>query len=182
MCTRHPLVRTADRLEAFAILGVLVIALAAIPAALAAGGIVHRSGLQTSQQEISNRHPVQATVVAGVGLPTDLETPASVRVQWQEHNRERTESVAGVATVKPGDQMTIWLDERGKVVAAPMQAGDAQLQAVVAGVAAWTSITMVGALLACVVCRILERSRDRAWDRELRLWAYNDDGWANRPH
>jgi hypothetical protein len=35
-------------------------------------------------------------------------------------------------------------------------------------------------MVAFGMVRGLDRSRDRAWDRELHLMAHNDDGWANR--
>jgi hypothetical protein len=31
-----------------------------------------------------------------------------------------------------------------------------------------------------MIRRGLDRARDRAWEREIRLFAHNDDGWANR--
>ncbi|MGW0159422.1 Rv1733c family protein [Mycobacterium sp. NPDC003323] len=176
----HPLIRTVDRLESFAVLGVLVIALVAVPAASSAAGLVHDSGLQTAQEQTRTRHSVQATVVAGVGLPTDMNTPAYVRAQWREGTHLRTESVVSHAATKPGDPMTVWLDTDGKVVTAPMQPADAELQALVAGLAVWTFISMGGALLAWLVRLFADRARYRAWDRELRLLVYNDDGWADR--
>ena len=44
----------------------------------------------------------------------------------------------------------------------------------------WGTIVTCSAFAALVVRRTLDRSRDRAWERELHLLAYNDDGWANR--
>ena len=118
--------------------------------------------------------------MAGVGVPTDLDTPTYVRAQWHEGTLTRTEAVVAPATVKPGDHMTVWLDQSAKVVAAPLKAGDAALTATVAAVAFWISIVMCCALMAYLVRRGLDRSRDRAWGRDLQLFAHNDDGWANR--
>jgi hypothetical protein len=36
------------------------------------------------------------------------------------------------------------------------------------------------ALVAYLIYRGLDRSRDRAWENELHLLAHSDDGWANR--
>lgn len=177
---RHPLIRTADRLEALAVLGVLLAAVFAAPAAVSAGMQVHDASVRTAEHQAQTRHAVTATVTAGVGAPTDMETPAYVRVQWREGTQMRTESVVGTATIQPGDQLTVWLDERGKVVTAPLRAEDAALTATAAAVAFWISIVTCCALVAYLVGRGLDRARDRAWERELLLLAHNDDGWANR--
>lgn len=176
----HPLVRTLDRLEALAVLAVLGVALIAVPVAMSAGSLVHDAGLRKAEEQNRTRHSVQAVVVAGVGLPTDLNTPAYVRAQWREGSRERTESVVSHATVKPGDQVTVWLDDTNRVVSAPLRADDAGLQAAVAAVTVWTCLVLCGALVAMLVRRAVDRARDRAWDRELRLLLSNDDGRANR--
>lgn len=176
----HPLVRTVDRLEALAVLGVLIAGLFAIPAAASAGTVVHDASLRTAEQQAQSRHPVQAVVVSGVGAPTEFDTPAYVRAQWQQGSQRRTESVVSPATIRPGDHMTVWLDDTGKVVAAPLRAEDAALTATAAAVSFWISIVMGCALVAYLIRRGLDRSRARAWERELLLLAHNDDGWANR--
>ena len=176
----NPLVRAVDRLEALAVVGVLATALFAIPAAVSAGALVHDSGMRTAAEQAQSRHSVQATVVEGIGLPTDLDTPAYVQAQWREGQQTRTESVVGPATIKAGDQMTIWLDRSGKVVAAPLTTSDAEFNSMAAAVTLWVSIVMCSVLAAYLVRRVLDRSRDRLWEREIRLLAHNDDGWANR--
>lgn len=176
----NPLVRAVDRIEALAVLGIVVTALMAIPVAVSAGALVRGWGMQTAEQEADNRHPVQATVVEGVGLPTDFETPAFVDAQWHEGTRTRTESVAGTATVRVGDRMTIWLDHDGKVVAAPLTPADAELNAVAIAVTFWIGMVLCSALGSHMIRRGLDRARDRAWEREIRLLTHNDGGWANR--
>ncbi|MDO0975007.1 Rv1733c family protein [Mycolicibacterium frederiksbergense] len=176
----HPLVRTVDRLEALTVLGVLVAGLFAIPVAVSAGTVVHDASLRTAEQQAQSRHSVQAVVVAGIGALTELDTPAYVRAQWREGTQMRTESVVGPATIRPGDHMTVWVDDSGKVVSAPLRADDAALTATAAAVAFWISIVTCGALVAYLIRRGLDRARHRAWDRELLVLAHNDDGWANR--
>jgi hypothetical protein len=175
----NPLVRMSDRLEALAVLGVLLVALVALPLADRADTLVNDSGVHTALQQTQTRHSVQALVVAGSGLPTDFGTP-DVSVQWQEGTHTRTESVVSTATVQTGDRMTIWLDESGKVVAAPLTEGDAGLNAALAAATVWITIVACAAAAALLVRRALDRSRDRDWDRALNLLAHNDDGWANR--
>lgn len=176
----HPLVRTVDRLEALTVLGVLVAGLFASPVAVSAGTVVHDASLRTAEQQAQSRHSVQAVVVAGIGALTELDTPAYVRAQWREGTQMRTESVVGPATIRPGDHMTVWVDNSGKVVSAPLRADDAALTATAAAVSFWISIVTCGALVAYLIRRGLDRARHRAWDRELFVLAHNDDGWANR--
>jgi hypothetical protein len=180
----NPLVRLVDRLEALVVLGVLVTALVALPVAMSAGTLVYESGMRTANEQAHSRHSVDALVVEGSGLPADVDspadTPAYVRAQWREGTRRRTEQVLSPTTVKAGDRMPVWLDDGGKVVAAPMKPGDAKLNAVVAAGTVWVALVLGSALVAYLIHRGLDRSRDRAWENELHLLAHSDDGWANR--
>lgn len=180
----NPLVRLVDRLEALVVLGVLVTALVAFPVAMSAGSLVYESGMRTANEQAHSRHSVDALVVEGSGLPADVDspadTPAYVRVQWRDGTKTRTEQVLSPTTVKAGDQMPVWLDDGGKVVAAPLKPGDAKLNAVVAAGTIWVSLVLSSALVAYLIHRGLDRSRDRAWEHELHLLAHSDDGWVNR--
>ncbi|KAA0086517.1 hypothetical protein CIW52_00850 [Mycolicibacterium sp. P9-64] len=182
----NPLIRTTDRLEAFAVLAALLTALIAIPIASHAGDVVYASAAHTAELQAHDRHPVQATVVEGGGrLPADVEGsasggPASVKAQWHEGTRLRTEQITGPTMAKVGDSLTVWLDNAGKVVSAPLTADDAEVSAAVASGTVWIAIVAFGALAVFLVRRVLDRVRDRAWDSALHLLAHNDDGWANR--
>jgi hypothetical protein len=176
----NPLVRVADRLEALTVLNVLIAALIAFPVAMSTAALVHDSGMRTAAEQSHGRHSVEALVVDGTGLPTDLDTPAYVRAQWREGSQLRTEQVLSPAIIKAGDQMKIWLDNNGEVVAAPLKPGDAEFNAIVAAMSSWIAIVGCCALAAFFIRRALDRTRERAWERELNLLAHNDDGWANR--
>jgi hypothetical protein len=180
----NPLVRLVDRLEALVVLGVLVTALVALPVAVSAGTLVYESGMRTADEQAHSRHSVDALVVEGTGLPADVDspadTPAYVRVQWREGTQMRQEQVLSPTTVKAGEQMPVWLDHSGKVVAEPMKPGDAKLNAVVAAGTVWTALVLGSALVAYLIHRGLDRSRDRGWEHELHVLAHSDDGWVNR--
>jgi hypothetical protein len=182
----NPLIRTTDRLEALAVLAALLTALIAIPAAAQAGDLVYASAVHTADEQAHDRHAVEALVVDGsTRMPADSEAPTSsapisVRAQWHEGTRVRTEQITTSSMAKTGDSLTVWLNDAGKVVAAPMTADDARLSAAVATGTVWIAIVVCGALAAFLIRRGLDRSRARSWERELDLLAYNDDGWANR--
>ncbi|HEX7827168.1 MAG TPA: hypothetical protein VF477_19860 [Mycobacterium sp.] len=182
----NPLIRTTDRLEALAVLGAFITALIAIPVAGQAGDVVYASAAHTADLQSRDRHPVQAQVLAGSGrMPADVESsasggPTSITAQWHEGTKVRTEQIASTSMAKAGDTLTIWLDDTGKVVTAPLTKDDAELSAAVASGTVWVALVAFGALAVFLIRRVLDRARYRSWERELHLLAYNDDGWANR--
>lgn len=178
---RNPLVRAGDRLEALAVLGVLVVALMAVPVAGRAESHFLDIGVRSAEAQAQTRHSVAAVVVVGsTGLSTDFDGPAYVRAQWRDGAQVHTENVISPSIVKAGDPLQLWLDDKGRVVTAPMTAGDAKLSAICAAALLWTALVSLAVLAAVTVRVKLDRSRDRAWERELHLLAHNDDGWANR--
>jgi hypothetical protein len=177
----NPLVRFSDRIEAIAVLAVFVVAFLTAPLAAAAGDLVRDTGMRTADAQMKTRHSVAAVVVVGsTAPPSDFEGPSYVRAQWHEGAQLRTENVISPETVNAGDHMELWLDDKGKVVSAPMTADDADLAGVSAAVLLWAAIVAAMALSALTIRIRLDRSRDRAWERELHLLSHNDDGWANR--
>jgi hypothetical protein len=176
----NPLVRATDRLESLVVLAALSIALFAVPVAAQAGAITYHSDMRAVGEQALGRHPVTATALEGASLTADFGGPSYVRAQWREGARSRTEKVITPTTVNTGEQFTVWLDDTGKVVAAPLTPEDAKASATVAAGAIGVIIAACSALVAHAIRIGLDRSRHRAWDRELALLTHNDDGWANR--
>jgi hypothetical protein len=178
---RNPLVRVSDRLEALTFVAVLMLVVLAIPMAAQIKADTYDSTLHRANEQAQSRHSVQAVVVQGsMGLPTDFDTPLYVTAQWHDGSRLRTETVASPATVKAGEPLTLWVDTTGRVVPAPLTPTDAEVSAITFASTAWVLIAVFSGLLALAVRFGLDRSRARAWERELQLLAHNDDGWANR--
>jgi hypothetical protein len=178
---RNPLIRGSDRLEALSLLAVVVAALFAIPFAGQIGELTYDASMRTVNEQTQTRHSVEAEVVEGsTGMPADFESSAYVRAQWREGTQERSEMVISPATVQAGASITIWLDDHGKVVAPPLTAADAKVNAMGVSGTVWATAVLFGALAAFVSRRALDRARARAWERELHLLTHNDDGWANR--
>jgi hypothetical protein len=178
---RNPLIRRTDRLEAVAVLMVIVIALLAIPFAVHVGSETYITRMRTITEQAQTRHPVDAVAV-GDSLPRvgPYTRPRSVRVQWREGTHTRTEVVAYPAVVKAGAPLTVWLDDTGKVVAAPGKPTAAKSDAAAQTAVVWLGAVALSVLVARALRRWLDRCRARAWERELQLLAHNDDGWANR--
>jgi hypothetical protein len=137
--------------------------------------------VRSAHEQAHSRHFVAAVVVDGsTGLPADFDGADYVRAQWREGTQLRTEQIITPATIEAGDRIKVWLDDTGKVVAAPLTMADANLSALVGAGTVWVAIVACSAAVAFVIRRGLDRTRDRAWERELHLLAHNDDGWANR--
>jgi hypothetical protein len=177
---RNPLVRLSDRLEVLAALAVVAAALLAVPIAAMVKSEVYSATTRTAGEQAQSRHAVEALALESTALLADYDNPGYVRVQWHDGGQLRDEKVTAPAPVKAGEALKIWVDDAGKVVAPPLTVEDAETGGVGAAVTVWVAIVVCGAVVAWVIRRGLDRARDRAWERELRLLAHNDDGWANR--
>lgn len=168
-------------MEVLAVLAVLAVALFALPVAALVKDEAYSATVRTAFQQAQSRHAVEASVLESTtGLLADFDSPEYVRVQWHHGGQLHDEKVVAPAPVEAGDALTIWVDDAGEVVAAPVTVGDAAMGGLAAAITAWLGIVACGALVALVIRRGLDRARDRGWERELRLLAHNDDGWANR--
>jgi hypothetical protein len=178
---RNPLIRISDRLEALTFVVLFAVTLLAIPFATQFGHHTYDHTVLLANEEAQSRHSVQAVVVRGsTGLPTDFDNPANVTVQWRDGAQQRTEQIVSPGSVQTGADVTVWLDEKGKVVPAPLTARDASVSAVSVAWTVWMMVAVFGGLAALGIRRSLDRSRAKAWERALQLLAHNDDGWANR--
>lgn len=177
---RNPLTRASDRLEALTFVALFLMTLLAIPLAMNVADRAYASTMKFVEQEVQTRHSVQAHAVTATDAPTDLGTPLYVDAKWTETGRERIEHVASPGSVAAGAPITVWLDDAGKVVGAPLRPADASVNATSAGWSVWLLSVVFCGLVGLAVRKALDRSRDRSWDRALQLFAYGDDGWANR--
>src|SRR5262245_48771345 len=160
---------------------VIAVAVVAIPFATDAGNEAYFARMHTISKQVQTRFPVEAVAVGDSTGPVGRFTRANtVRVQWREGTHTRTGVIASPAIVKAGAPLIIWLDTTGKVTAAPDTATAAKSDAVGRALVVWLGAVALGVLFARAVRRWLDRCRAAAWDRDVRLLAHNDDGWANR--
>lgn len=179
--SRNALTRVSDRLEAASVLLMLTVALVAVPVALHVGGRTQAAHLAEIAAQHERSHTVQAVATGHSVAQAPRSQRSIVQAQWREQGEVRTTSVVSRSTVSKGSPVTVWLDNRtGDVVEAPGAPSDATALAMVVGAGTWLGATAAVALFALVVRLMLNRSRARAWEREIRLLAHNDDGWANR--
>ncbi|RSN24220.1 hypothetical protein DMC63_06645 [Streptomyces sp. WAC 05977] len=179
---QNPLARWSDRLEAALVIGVVLLALLAVPIAVAVGSEAYEAGLRRAGEQAAERREATAVLVADAppakvrfdGVP--VEETVKVHARWSVPSGPARE---GVVTVDPGlatgKEIRIWLDAKGNAVEAPVTPVDVAGQGVGVGVAFWIVCVMLltGVLLAGR--SILGRRRDAAWERE---WRRVSENWT----
>ncbi|MFD5246130.1 hypothetical protein ACFWIW_16385 [Amycolatopsis sp. NPDC058340] len=179
---RNPLVRPTDRVETALVIGVVLLALLAIPFAVAMGSEAYDAGLRRAGEQSANRHEATAVLVADAppaqvrfdGVP--IEETVKVRARWTVPGGPVRE---GVVTVDPesttGAEIPIWLDARGNAVDAPVTRADVAGQGVGVGVAFWIVCVMLLTSVLLAGRSMLGRLRNAVWERE---WRQVSEKWT----
>jgi hypothetical protein len=163
---RNRLVRPGDRVEAAAVLAVLLVALGGGSVAGAVGTGVYDSRAAVYAAQDQQRRPATGTVVGSD--PLRPRSPGRlVHLRWQAGQSARTGTLVSGGPVTPGQQLPIWVDRSGDRLAPPPRPWQPGLEAVAAAIALWAAITATAAALFGLVRVIGRRSRFREWDRDL---------------
>ncbi|MEU0439375.1 hypothetical protein ABZ202_06270 [Streptomyces sp. NPDC006186] len=190
---RHnPLRRGTDLAEAWVALVALVLLLVAAPLSGAAVGAVTDDALQQSVRDQHRaRHAVTATVVRlldGSAPETDPESitgrgaRSRVVADWPapDGSSHRGQVMSGLKNPQPGDRFTLWTDDRGVIVARPLDPATATTHSVLAGFgAAMLCAGLVEGLRRLIVRRMIRRRYarwDQAWDRTGPDWGRTGTG------
>jgi hypothetical protein len=186
---RNPLVRWTDRIEACAIL-LLILAGLAVTAVCAAAAVgVYRSHAEVYAEQSRMRHAISATVVETDSRPRlPHTTSVAVLAMWVvggdgarggERDIARSDWVDTDRSVKSGDRLDIWVDDAGVPVAPPTRPSQAVIDAVGFGAGIWCSAAVGLVVVVAVVRSPLNRIRREQWEREIEGLA--DGGLRNRP-
>lgn len=178
---RDPLVRTADRIEALALVLAVVVSVLCVPIAAAFGTAVYESNRHLYAEQTHSRHSVAATVTE---VPRHiLRTSAiTVQAQWSADGAERTGTVKAPSTTTAGDSIEIWLDDDGAQVPAPTPTTRAAADALVAAVAIWVSVIAAVATLFAITRALCDRIRFTGWQHDLdSLVGHGDGHTTNQP-
>ncbi|WKG05118.1 hypothetical protein [Mycolicibacterium sp. HK-90] len=180
---RNPLVRRADRFEAWAMILAAVILVAVIPHAVDVGQNTYDTVLRTAETQAQTRTQVEATVVADTTpAPMTEDRSAVVDITWTANGSSHTGAVQSSRLHEVGDTIPIWVDQTGRRVPAPLSADSAGSYAAAATVAAWLG-TVVLCVMALVAIRaLLDRRRARTWSAELRVLLDHGDGRTKWHH
>ncbi|GAA3586440.1 membrane protein [Amycolatopsis ultiminotia] len=173
---RNPLVRRSDRVEGVLAGVALVIALLAVPLAVAFARADIADETAASEMQLRSRHMVTATVLTTapeqmpVGDSAPVAATSRVTAVWHvPGGAART----GMITVPTGAASTgattpIWLDRNGRQTTAPLTHTDAVTNGVLVATFVWLCAAglLTGALW--VARRILDHRRATRWADE---WA-----------
>jgi hypothetical protein len=177
---RTPLARSADRVQAWAVVAGLLIAIAATYPAVALGHLGYTARSHTIAAEAATRHPVEATALNdSTADATQIESTTTtflVHVRWTAQNAVHDAIAKIEQPVQAGGQVRIWLNDEGKVTTPPPTESDARIDAIGTVALVWLAmVAMVGAALAALR-NVVGRSRNREWDRGLRELVDNGGG------
>ncbi|WP_202516751.1 hypothetical protein [Streptomyces sp. SID161] len=179
---RNPLRRRADVVEAWTVLVVAVLLFVVAPlTGVAAGLHAHDRARALAADQRARRHEVRAVVVAGETerrsvLEGDRRHPYRAQVRWTEPGKGvRTAWVRVPTGTRAGDPVPVWLDSRGRSVAAPPDDVAVWQHAVTLGLCAAGGVASVVLLGHLIVRRLALRHRLAEWERE---WARTGPRWT----
>ncbi|MBV7696287.1 hypothetical protein [Streptomyces sp. TRM70350] len=189
---RHnPLRRTTDLVEAWVALAALLLILLVAPViGFLAGSAAQDSLQQSVREQRASRHLVTATVVRELEASTlaaDPETASRdsrtrVLAHWTAPDGTDLNGpvVTHLKSPEPGDRFAIWTDERGRMVARPLDPATATTHAVLAGFgAALLTACLAEGVRRLIVGRMVLRRYarwDQAWNRVGPDWGRTGTG------
>ncbi|MFD4872796.1 hypothetical protein ACFWOB_05430 [Streptomyces sp. NPDC058420] len=189
---RNPLRRATDLAEAWLALVVMLLVLVAAPVIGSLVGAIAQDSLQRSvREQRADRHAVTATVVKklkGAELDPDPDSSTArdirsrVLADWiaPDGTAQHGAVMASLNTPHAGDHFRLWTDQRGHIVARPLDAATATTHAVLAGFgAALLTAGLVDSGRRFVLWRMVRRRHarwDRAWERAGPDWGRTGTG------
>ncbi|NIJ12302.1 hypothetical protein FHU38_002646 [Saccharomonospora amisosensis] len=175
-----PLVRRVDRVEGAAFAVTVLLALLAVPAAVAVGGRAYARQVRLAREQAADRHPVTAVVLADATRARVPVVGSRVRVpgRWRTQQGQRRRGLISVAAgTKAGAERVVWLDRRGEMVPSPVSTRRAGGIAAAAGIGTWLAAAAGLAAGYGSVKAVLAGYRLRAWGR---AWERVAAEWARR--
>ncbi|PXY28263.1 Rv1733c family protein [Prauserella muralis] len=180
----NPLARCWDRIEAAALLGVVLLSLFAVPVTAALGSETYAENIKVSRDEMRDRRQTTAVLLAdapreNLGEP-GVSGGGSARVwaQWVlQDGTKRTGNVVAKIGANAGSAMSIWVDERGDLAVAPTTTRDAVGRAVSAALLAWLAVAGGLSAVFWLLRKGLDQLRYAQWTRE---WEHigRDPSWS----
>jgi len=175
---RNPLRRGTDRLETCLLVGLFVAMAIVTPfAAQLAGHASYGAALQTRQEQLANRHQVQAVLtkdagpVSGYSLSAFVLTPAT----WTSVTGvRRSDEVPAEPGSREGTSISVWTDRNGYLASPPLDVSEAAGQADAATVGVIVASGVVYLTGAAAIKQLLNRRRMAAWDAD---WVATAPTW-----
>ncbi|MCV7199338.1 Rv1733c family protein [Mycobacterium angelicum] len=164
---RNPLLRRADRIEAFVIVLALVVSLVAIPVAGVVAASVYSARWRSYDQQAQTRHTVTATVVNATVTLDRESNQAVVQAKWSVGADERSGSFEHRSPVKSGDRIQVWVDSAGNLTPPPIPTWRAVGDAVLSAMTVLLVVGLAVSWLRGAVRSRLNRTRDAQWEHEI---------------
>ena len=175
---RNPLRRGTDRLETCLLVGLFAVIAVVTPfAARLVGHASYAAGLQARQEQLANRHPVQAALtkdagpVSGYSISAYVLTPAT----WTSVTGvRRSGEVPAEPGSREGTSISVWTDGNGYLDSPPLDVSEVASQADAATVGVIVASGVVYIVGAAAIKQLLNRRRMAAWDAD---WAATAPTW-----
>ncbi len=171
--------RRSDRIEALTTWGLCSLAAVLVVVVALAGSWAHNAASDEVRQEHGDRQPTVAVALSSVpAVATDRGAPAYGDVRWTAADGSvRT----GTAQVPPmtaaGNEVTVWTNDQGELVAPPL---GSEFPLVMTAMAVVFAVALGGAVLVLARVgerRLLGRLRAAEWEAE---WRRVEPGWSGR--
>lgn len=180
---RSQLVRTWDRVETATLVVIALVVLVSTPFIGLLGSTVYDQQRAQAAEQSATRHETTATLIAGAIPETSSPRAISIggtspvpAVWTLPDGSEKTGPVPADRGATAGTKVTVWLDQTGSVVGAPITSGDAAMNAITVAMLAWLGLLAIGSGAFSLARWALDRRRFANWDGE---WERID---TNRSH
>ena len=159
---RNPLVRAVDRLELLVIALAILVGLFAVAAAGALGTAVYeaRSSTYAAQSQMRRSATATATTATAAGASIETRVNARLRLRGAPQDHPVSQRV---------DPQMVWDIRGGRRVDAAHSTGQATVEAIGIACIAWQTVAAIAiAGLVCWTRSRLDRTRDAAWENDIR--------------
>ncbi|WP_157229172.1 Rv1733c family protein [Nocardia brevicatena] len=171
----NPLMRGSDRLESVVWMVVVVVMMAVIPIAGAAGTAEYTSAAERIRVENATKAAVTATVleepkrIAGAESEQAMTDRFEAPVRWVREGQERTATIEIPLATKPGDRLPMWIGGDDGPTTPPQPSAAAATSGIVVALALFAEVWVGAVALAWITGALLNVRRHMRWDREWRL-------------
>jgi len=175
---RNPLRRATDRLEAYLLAGLFVVAAAGAPfAAQAASQAAFTGALRVQHEQVAAWHQVRAVLLQTPGAAVGaMNTVVPALATWTSASGIRRTGEIIVLTGTPrGSSVPVWTDAAGDLTGAPLTPAQVADRADTAAIGAIAGVGVLYLSAAVAARRVLTRRRIAAWHADwevtARMWS-----------
>ena len=183
---RNPLRRGTDRIEAALRLVLMIMLVAAVPAAAVMAGqradhsALNRAHAQQAADRWVNAVLIQQAPATGAPDPYTSVQTAWALARWRPPGLPpRTGEVLATAGARKGSSVRTWIDASGAVTDPPLDHREITGDVCIAVIATCLVSGLVLLALSTLVRRVLDRRRLSAWDAE---WRASGPLWSGHHH